>query len=95
MNPTTLATLLATALAAGGCAMSATPNYDSAFGESVRQARAMQLVNPDAGRNTDSVAGIDARAARTSVERYYDSFRAPPATFEVLNIGGSALSSGN
>lgn len=92
---TRFALLLSAAALLAGCATSATPRYDSAFGEAVRQARAQQVVNPDAGRNTDPVAGIDARAGRASVERYQESFRAPPQTFEVLNIGGSSLTGGS
>lgn len=78
----------AAAAALGGCA-SQTPNLDAHFGESVRTARALQTVNPDASRNTDPVAGIDGRAGRDAMGRYHDSFKAPPPTFGVINIGGS------
>lgn len=91
----TTATILAGVATLSGCAMSSTPRYDSAFGESVRQARAMQVINPAAGRTADPVIGIDARAARASIERYHDSFKAPAQTFEVLNIGGSSLAGGS
>lgn len=95
MKPIRLALVLAGMAVLAGCATSATPRYDSAFGESVRQARALHVINPEAGRNTDPVTGIDARAGRASYERYQDSFRAPPSTFEVLGIGGSTLGSGS
>ena len=71
----------------GACA-AATPAFDSQFGESVRQAAALQTLNPAAGRDGDPVAGIDGRAGRSAIERYQESFRTPPPTFEVFNIGG-------
>lgn len=66
-----------------------TPRYDATFGDAVRQARAAQTINPHAGQNADPVSGIDAQSARSSLERYRDSFKAPPPTFEILGIGGS------
>lgn len=91
MRTIQLACIMAAALVLAGCNTAATPNYDAKFGEAVRQSRALQTVNPSAGANTDPVAGIDARAARSSVERYQDSYRAPPQTFDVMGIGGSSL----
>jgi hypothetical protein len=66
---------------------SATPAYDARFGESVRQAQARQTIDPEAGRHGDPVRGIDGRAGSSAIERYQDSFKAPPRTFDVLNIG--------
>lgn len=71
----------------GACA-AATPAYDSRFGEAVRQAAAVQVLNPGAGRDGDTVPGIDGRAGRAAIESYQESFRAPPPAFEVFNIGG-------
>lgn len=71
-----------------GCA-APTPNLDAHFGEAVRTARAQQTINPDASRNMDPVVGIDARAAKSSMDRYYDSFKTPPPTFGIINIGGT------
>lgn len=71
----------------GGC-VAATPAYDSRFGEAVRQAAAVQTLDPAAGRNGDTVAGIDGRAGRSAIENYQESFRTPPPAFEVFNIGG-------
>jgi di/tripeptidase len=68
---------------------STTPEYDAKFGDSVRQARALQTMNSEAGRDGAPVIGIDGRAGAAAMERYQDSFRAPPRTFEVLNIGGA------
>lgn len=82
---TLLAASLCQLLAA--CA-STSPNIDQHFGEAVRAARAQQIVNPAASLNPDPVAGIDAKASKLSMDRYHDSFKAPPPSFEVINIGG-------
>ena len=92
--------VLALLLCLGGLAAcssltrSNSPMVDGAFGESVRQARARQLVNPEAGRNTDPVAGIDGEAGRSVIDAYHKSFKEPPRTFNVLGIGGSSIGSG-
>lgn len=80
--------LLAALALLSGCT-SVTPVADSHFGEAVRAARAAQTLNPQASAtNRDPVTGLDGRAGATAVERYHDSFKAPPRTFEVLGIGG-------
>ena len=73
----------------GGCAASTTPSYDTRFGDAVRQARQRMTLNPNAGTNPDSVAGMDGRSAREAVVRYHDSFKAPPPVVNVINIGGA------
>lgn len=73
----------------GGCAASATPNYDLRFGDAVREARQRMTLNPNAGSNPDPVSGLDGRAAREAVGRYQDSFKAPPPVVNVINIGGA------
>ncbi len=83
----TLAALGFAALLAG-CA-STTPVMDSKFGDAVRQARTAQTLNPNASANRDPVLGIDGKAGAAAQERYQESFRTPPKTFEVINIGGS------
>ena len=84
MNKITLTLLLGLLTA---CA-SITPNYDAKFGDAVRSARQAQTLNPGAKPDTDPVMGLDAQAAVRAQERYQDSFKAPPKTFEVINIGG-------
>lgn len=76
-----------------GCA-SPTPMLDEKFGDSVRQIRAMQTLNPDAGNRDDGVAGLDGLAAQESMGRYQQSFKAPPPATNVINIGGSITGSG-
>lgn len=89
MSTVLLQRLLAgVAVTLAGCA-STTPILDAHFGEAVLAARAQQTINPDASLNTDPVSGLDGRAARESMVRYYDSFKTPPPTFNVINIGGN------
>jgi len=63
---------------------SSTPYLDSRIGNAVNTAKARQTMNPEASRNRDPVAGLDGNSAKESIERYQDSFKAPPPTFEVL-----------
>ena len=67
---------------------------DAAFGEAVRQARARQVIQPQAARGAAAVAGIDAQAGRSVIEAYQKSFQEPPRSFNILGIGGTAIGSG-
>ena len=77
-----------------GCAHTATPQYDMRFGDAVRDARLAMTIDPDAGRRSDEVKGIDGRAAQESVKRYQDSFKQPPPVTNVINIGGGFANGG-
>jgi hypothetical protein len=79
------ALLLSLSLVACG---SYTPQLDAKFGDSVRATQALQTVNPTPPISQNPVTGVDARAAVNAQERYNDSFKAPPKSFEVLGIGG-------
>ena len=86
---TRLLTLLVLApLWLAGCA-STTPEYDKRFGDAVRLARQQMTINPEAGNRADPVAGLDGPSAREAVQRYQDSFKAPPPVNNVINIGGA------
>jgi hypothetical protein len=94
-NSTTAAAVSLAAVLLAGCAglpPVETREYDARFGDAVRQARAQQTLNPDAGRSADPVAGIDGVAAQHTIEQYHKSFSEPPPTFNILGIGGSAVS---
>lgn len=71
---------------AAGC-VAPSPYAEANFGRAVDAAKAQQTLNPDASRNTDPVAGIDGVAAANAVGEYHKSFKAPPPTFPVINIG--------
>jgi hypothetical protein len=95
MMKTTIPSLILVTLTAGLAACtSTTPNLDRNFGQAVNHAKAQQTLNPDASQNPDPVAGIDGPAAKSSVERYDDSFKAPPPTFNVININSGGGTGG-
>jgi hypothetical protein len=71
-----------------GCA-SVSPNYDAKFGDAVRAAQSAQTLHPGAGANPDTALGLDGGSAGNALGRYQDSFKAPPKTFEVIDIGGA------
>ena len=73
-------------LAMGGCAAPA-PYLAERMGTAVDTAKAQQTVNPDASRDTDPAAGIDGSAAASAVDEYRNTFKTPPPTFPVINVG--------
>ena len=82
--------LIATAvclLALGGCAATASPDWDARFGDSVRILKAQQLIEPGApARHAQASSATDGRIAREAMDRHVESYRSPPAT-TVINIG--------
>ena len=76
-----------------GCA-SHPSRLDAGFGESVRQARAVQVVYPDRRVPADEPVGLDARAATSVIDSYQESFKAPQKTFGILGIGGGLSGGG-
>jgi hypothetical protein len=95
MTNTLFSTRFGGALTAASCAAllsacaSTTPVLDANFGNAVRQARSAQTLNPNASANRDPVLGIDGQAAAAAQDRYHESFKSPPKTFEIINIGGA------
>nr|WP_217346614.1 hypothetical protein [Noviherbaspirillum sp. L7-7A]MBV0881081.1 hypothetical protein [Noviherbaspirillum sp. L7-7A] len=75
-----------------GCA-TVTPNYDAHFGDAVRQAKLKMIINPNAGKRSDDVAGLDGKAAKEAMSLYQGTFTSPPPAVNVINIGG-AIGSG-
>ena len=77
-------------LVLAGCAGSrplgaSTPALDQQFGESVRQLRTAQTLDPDAtARNLGKTTTLDGQAASQAAGRYQDSFKEPPPTFTIL-----------
>lgn len=89
-----LAGILATAILAG-CAATTTPNLDAKFGQSLTTLKAQQIINPDASRNTDPVAGIDGQAANAIIDRYHKAYETPAAapsgSIGTVGSGGTTL----
>ena len=73
-----------------GCARDPTPLLDTHFGNAVRAARESQRLYPEHPSTSDVPPGLDGKAAVNAIERYQDSFKTPPPTFEVINVGGAA-----
>lgn len=80
----TVAILLATAVT--GCATQ-TPQLDDKFGEAVTQAKALQIINPDAGLNAQAPDGMNGKTSAAVMERYHDSYKNPPVQNNVFTIG--------
>ena len=84
---TALATLLPASLLLSAC-NTVTPNYDTRFGDAVREAKLRMTIDPDA-QHVDPVAGMDGRAARATAVLYQKTFTTPPPVVNVINIGGA------
>lgn len=91
MNKLAIALLL---VLTAGCS-TVTPNYDTKFGDAVREAKLKMTINPDAGKNPDQVAGMDGKAAREAIILYQGTFRSPPPAVNVINIGGGIGNEGS
>lgn len=85
-----LLTLTALSLMAGCVATH--PQVDRSAGDAVVSARSAQTLNP-AGTTVTEAPGIQGRASKETIDRYYDGFRTPPPTLNVINIGGSLTES--
>ena len=68
---------------------SSTPQWDRHFGESARMTLARQIIEPEAGRNPDPVAGMDGKAARAAYDRYQKAGGDPAAQPSSFTIGVS------
>lgn len=73
-----------------GCANAPIAPQDGTFGDTVRAARQAQTLNPAGADKRDKAVGLDGKAAVSAVDRYQESFKTPPKTFEVLNISTSS-----
>ena len=78
--------VIAILISVTGCA-SRTPYLDSHFGEAVNMLKAQQVLNPQASNNSDSVKGIDARAAKSAYDAYQKSFSTPEPQSGAFSIG--------
>lgn len=76
-----------------GC-VSQAPIVDGQFGAAVVAARAQQTLNPDAAQRPVGVSGLDGRSAKLGLDRYHDTFKAPPPSANVFNIGVGADTGG-
>jgi hypothetical protein len=75
--------VVATVSMLAACSSSSTPRLDANFGNAIRQAKAVQTINPAGSANRDQVLGMDGKDAVSGVIRYQESFSAPVNTFDV------------
>jgi hypothetical protein len=68
--------LMIAAVAAMMGACSGTPYLKSQWGKSVETAKALQVANPQAGRQSPQAQEMDGRAAGQAVDSYQQSFKA-------------------
>lgn len=81
-------------LALGGCAASASPDWDARFGDRARILNAQQLIEPGApARNAQATPAADGRTVREAMERHTEGYRSPPPS-NVINIGVGGGGSG-
>ena len=87
-NKKIIGTIVALALTAG--CVSIHPEVDERHGDAVRAGGTRaQILNPQGSGNAAVAPGIDGRAAKETMDRYVDSFKAPPPNVNVINIGGA------
>lgn len=83
-----ITTLCLAALLAAGCAENRY-REEEGFGDAVRAAKARQIINLDASRNTARPDGMDGTSAKATVDRYQKSYESPPPPVNVFTIGVS------
>jgi hypothetical protein len=87
MRAYTYVAAAAAALALGGCAASASPEWDARFGDGARRLNAQQLLDPAAPqRNAQQVLRADGRTVVEAGARHVETYRNPP-TPSVISIG--------
>jgi hypothetical protein len=85
MNRLAKLTIAMSFLGLTGC-VATSPDWDARFGEAARTIAAQQVIDPDASRNADPVAGIDGKAAQGAMREYAKSFTQPEPQPNVLSI---------
>jgi hypothetical protein len=78
------------AFAPAGCVATHAPVVESNMGVALSSARSGQILNLGAATSADPVTGIGGVPASEAIGRYYDSFKAPPPTFIVINPGAAS-----
>lgn len=84
--------LLVTPLFLLAACSGATPHYDSKFGHAVIQARHNMIIDHEAGKRPDQVAGMEGKQAVQAVAQYEKSFTAttPQAQPQIISVGNLA-----
>jgi uncharacterized protein YceK len=74
-------------IAFSGCS-EAPSKVDANYGESVRQAKTSQILNPDAGENLKPCEGLDGKAAKTVMDEYREGFTKEEKKKSIISILG-------
>jgi hypothetical protein len=95
MRPSVITFRIAAALAVAGLlgACATSPRLDRQFGDRLRQVKAQQTLDPQAGRNTAPVNGMDAPAAKSAYDSYQRSFATPDQQNSGFTIGSGGVTS--
>lgn len=58
------------------------------WGRSFETAKYSQILNPEAGKNSEPVTGLDGPAAKENMEKYRQAFKEkPPTSINVFQLG--------
>ena len=79
--------LLGIIIAFSGCS-EAPSKVGANYGESVRQAKASQILNPDAGEDLKPCEGLDGKAAETVMDMYREGFTKEEKKKSIISILG-------
>ena len=77
-------------LIAGGCtALHSRVEMD--YGNSFKQARSNQILNPEAGKNLNLVSGLDGQVAQIVIENYRKDFEKPSPAAAAFTMAPKTL----
>lgn len=76
-------------IAFSGCSK-APSRVDANFGESVRQAKSSQILDPDAGKDLEPCEGLDGQAAKTVMDKYREGFKKKEKEKAIISIVGGS-----
>ena len=79
--------LLGIIIAFSGCS-EAPSRVDANYGESVRQAKVSQILNPDAGEDLKPCEGLDGQAAAMVMKQYRKGFEEEEKKKSIMKILG-------
>ncbi len=79
--------LVGIVIAFSGCS-EASSRLEANYGESVRQAKTSQILNPDAGKNLEPCEGLDGQAAAIVMDEYRKGFRKEEKKKSIISILG-------
>ena len=64
------------------------------YGNSLRMAKAAQIVNPEAGKNLEPVMGFDGRAGWHAIDKYQEDFKKPAPKESAFTLAPVSMGTG-